>query len=1349
MDRWNLRSLGHACVSTVLAATLALGCSGGPARHADADSLNRSPISEEVPVRVLRARYEFRFDERANWSEVFTQEYRVLNRQGIDSWGGTGASWSPWYMARPVVEASVKDPDGKVFALDPKTLAESAEYPDLPDVYSDSRVLRGPLPGIRVGSVVTETIRNKTTRPFFAGGSAFQIAFQSDVPRDSVELVIDAPESVPLNYEILDAKVRQSETKQAGRRRVVFQGGPYPAVEAIDYYAPPTLPAWPSVGFSMAKSWQEIASAYADVVQRQLVAADLSELARRAVDDDDSPVEKANKVLTVLRERVRYAAVEFGQAAIIPAKPAETLKRAYGDCKDQALVLTGMLRSVGLPATLALLRTGPGQDVRPRLPALDVFNHAIVVIPGKNPIWIDPTVRYARAGELPTSDQGRLALIADSSTTDLVSTPIGTPKENTYLEVREVHLAEYGPARVREVSSATGIPEQRMRSMFTDSKENLTKSLSGYVKSTYFADKVGTWKPGDPERLSTPFQLDLDVPEAKMGFTELTSATSLVDYKVLESWLPDVLYEEEPRKYDLVLPFVYRAEIRYRIVPPKHFLVHKLPVVNDLELGPMKLARNYQKSADGSVEARFVLSTEKRQLNPADVEAFRKARKLLGAEAEEIVEFEHEGQQAVEARQSVRGIEIFRKLSLADPKSSTALLRWAVNLADVGFGLAARDKARSAVALAPQSAVAHRTLGIILERDEFGRQLHPGYDRDGARAAYRRAVELDATDTFSKVQAALLLEYDARGRRYANPEDLNRAVAEFDAIPATELDEYENGDFKHNGMFALFYAQRFEELRRRISERKPADTPGMLAVGAAAALSGVVAAVAEADRLGLRGEERSEAFAGAAASLYVLARYPEAAGLFDLAAGDSKQAAAYTNRARLLQGVSPVVPAKLAENTPEALVKKSQIMAAAAETREEATLAPLLAKRAPKELLRWSWYSKTTLENEIAVPRRVLADMAASMMKTSSEGNDGVGYRVRVTLSAPGTRTTTFDYFVVREGTRYGIRAIDAREVGCEALHLAGEKKDKAARQWLGWAKDMSTSAAGDDPLRSPPFLRLWSNGSGPLESSAAALCAGGSGNEKALEVLTKAVGTTGIDATAVDHALVQAATRADAHERALEAEMRLEKAHPDSKTLRSLKLATLWSLKRYADYEKVLRKALDEDKTPGADRNDLLSMLAHAAEHRGRLVEARRHYQTIIDERHATSSAYNSAAWSGLFVDPKPPDILNHALQAAQMSSFKSFSDLHTLAAVYVEMGKIEEARQTLTQLLELSNREPPYASTWYVVGAVAEAYGLPETARAAYQRLEPPKEAGTLSSYLLAKKRLDRLDGKSKISR
>ena len=41
-----------------------------------------------------------------------------------------------------------------------------------------------------------------------------------------------------------------------------------------------------------------------------------------------------------------------------------------------------MLRAAGIPANLALLSSGPGQDVNTDLPGMGVFDHAIVYVPG-------------------------------------------------------------------------------------------------------------------------------------------------------------------------------------------------------------------------------------------------------------------------------------------------------------------------------------------------------------------------------------------------------------------------------------------------------------------------------------------------------------------------------------------------------------------------------------------------------------------------------------------------------------------------------------------------------------------------------------------------------------------------------------------------------------------------------------------------------------------------------------------------------------------------------------------------------------------------------------------------------
>ena len=52
---------------------------------------------------------------------------------------------------------------------------------------------------------------------------------------------------------------------------------------------------------------------------------------------------------------------------------------------------------------LALLDSGPGQDVNPELPGMGIFDHAIVYVPAseKAPeLWIDATANYSKVGDL-------------------------------------------------------------------------------------------------------------------------------------------------------------------------------------------------------------------------------------------------------------------------------------------------------------------------------------------------------------------------------------------------------------------------------------------------------------------------------------------------------------------------------------------------------------------------------------------------------------------------------------------------------------------------------------------------------------------------------------------------------------------------------------------------------------------------------------------------------------------------------------------------------------------------------------------------------------------------------------
>jgi hypothetical protein len=123
-------------------------------------------------------------------------------------------------------------------------------------------------------------------------------------------------------------------------------------------------------------------------------------------------------------------------------------------------MLVAMLRADGIAANMALLDTGPGADVTPELPGMNQFDHAIVYLPadgkGNDALWIDGTAEYAQVGVLPAMDQGRLALVIADGTTALTPTPEPKSEDDHLTELRDVVLADYGPAHIIETSLTHG-----------------------------------------------------------------------------------------------------------------------------------------------------------------------------------------------------------------------------------------------------------------------------------------------------------------------------------------------------------------------------------------------------------------------------------------------------------------------------------------------------------------------------------------------------------------------------------------------------------------------------------------------------------------------------------------------------------------------------------------------------------------------------------------------------------------------------------------------------------------------------------------------------------------------------
>lgn len=1318
---------------------------------------------EAVVVLFLDASYSYDSAGRETFSQRIV--YRIVGQGAHESWSAVEERWSPWHQARPELRARVITPDGAVHLLDPAVLSENGEAQEAPDMFEDGRVLRGPLPAVRPGAVVEQEVKIRDTAPFFDRGVVRYQALDMGVTVRRARVTLEAPESLALRWAVRGlAGAAPVESVVDGRRRILFEARDVPAQIEPEPGLPPEVPRSAYLAFSTGRSWGDVARTYSEIVDGAIQGSDLRSFVKSAGGPAASQLETINLYLARLGEEIRYTGVELGEGGLIPRKPSETLRRKFGDCKDKAVLLTAMLRASEIPAYVALLSAGEDEpDVEEGLPGLGGFNHAIVIVPGNPAIWIDPTDPFARAGELPVQDQGRLALVASPNAGALVRTPEATSAENREVETREYYLAELGKARVVETTEYYGETERELRAYYAmaDGKE-LRAFLEEYAATAYLAGRLSKMEHSDPVDLSRPLTLRLEAEQAGRGMTDVRDAAVAVQPGALLARLPDELSylddeREGPRTAEYMFSRPFRVEARYRVVPPDGFVPQPLPASRVRRFGPVVLSEEYAAGEGGVVTASLSLDVSRRRLSAREFEEVRQGVLALAEEKPVLLLFEQVGETHLGAGRVREALEELGRLAARSPKSALPRTRIARALLAGGMGEAAREEAERAVKLEPRLAPAWRDLGWILQHDELGRRFGPGFDRAGAVAAYRKARELDPEDWVTRADLAILLEHNARGQRYGTGAELGAAIDEYQAL-RKDLGQDTLDD---NLLIALLRAERFAEVRDLAATLPPTESRTVLALVATAALDGPETALRDGERKFQDERTRIAALSSAAQTLMALRRYPAAAALLERASRQAPNAAALLSAADVVRRArrreeltfSAKDPANAARQLLEpflsdpfdsgkffSLFTRSTRVRMESEGRkgEPGIESALLTVR------------KAVKGNDLSLQSAMEIGLAA--FRETVTGDDTVGYRVRLDAATEGSFRLVA--YVVLEDGQYRIAGLHTTPqiLGAEALRRAGTGDLRGARRWLDWAAEEMDASRGEDPLAGKPFSLLWARGREAAEAevrcaAAALLTEGGSAAvgdaiPQLLACREAAEGDTRRK-SAFDLALAQAYLGSSRHAELQETARRLATENPGSDRAFALETLSLTSLGQWDGLRKIAEERLD--RSPGDPQ--ALRTLADLAEQKGDLDTAERLLLTVVDAGKAGAPDFNDLAWLALVRGRVDDRAIENGQRAATLSGYKDASSLHTLAALYADQGKTAEAYRLLLQSLQAKADEKPEPHDWYVLGQLAERYGLPDTARRYYERVTPPRwrETEAISTYKLALRRLEALGGKN----
>ncbi|RKH66834.1 DUF3857 and transglutaminase domain-containing protein [Corallococcus aberystwythensis] len=1345
----------------------------GPAFTASASAMAASASKLPAPagggdVEVLLREGSYQELGPHRWRTTHRNVVRILTAAGVRAFAEARAEWSPWRQQRPALRARVITPDGREHPLDEATLHDAPVEDAAPDLYSDTRALRAPLPALRPGSVVELESVVEDTQAFFDAGVVTHFYFASPVPVRKVRLAIDVAPSTQLALRVQGLPLEPLPQHQSDRKRLSFEGGPYAALTPLEADGPAGQAFQPHVAFSTGRSWNEVARAYDTIVETQLDGAALQARARALAKGSKDRRVVAQRLLEEVRESVRYTGLEFGAAAIVPAPPKQVLARQYGDCKEMSTLLVGLLRGAGIPAHVALVRSGR-EDV-PELPGMGFFNHAIVHVPGTPALWIDPTDPGAEAGMLAPELQGRHALVAAQDTQGLTVIDEAPAAANTAVFTRTVELSDEGPARVKETRELSGSLAVQYRRMLRavrpdDLRRNLEALATGQYQGTLEGMKHTSLEEG-----TGPFRLELDVASARFATTGWRSVRVPLRVDSPLAWLPDSLDDvrellpdelgRKPalptkRKSDLVLPVAYRAEVRYRLRPPQGFGVRTVPRDETLSLGPATLALGYTRESDGGLTATFRFDTVKRRYTPEEVTAFRTALATFARRAAVEVELEDRGARLVEAGRVKDGLDLYEKRLTSRADSAQVRARYAGTLLRLGFGEQARAEARRAVEQQPSSPLVHHVLAWVLQHDLQGQRLRPGADLEGAVASCRKAIALEPDSVAANALLADLLEHNREGEHFGRGAPLTEAVATWRHL----RDDLRAQDVDDRLIAALFRSGATAEALEAARAAAPSELRAKVLVMTTAERQGVAEAIAEADREFEGPDARRQALALAGNHLLTRGRADVAVKLFEAALKNAYDPDRQF-QLELAKNARDGKNAKKEEKGPEALVRR--IVKAAWTSRDvkdfKAAIRPFMSNRDREdstlarklELLhaQATRFSRTSLDT---VGESSMADLAVAALDLKAEGQEKIGYRVRLKFLL-GAQVYEDAWYIVTESNQLRLlgSVTDPRPLGAEALRWLDAGRLKEALVWIGWAVADTRAVApeGLSPLASfANTLRGFSGAEGVTHLRAACAYLGAStGDARVLAALrAQAQYASGEER----HRLMMAlAVALRANGRDPGAEVILDEVRsdvPQSADAFWLKREMLSERGRWAELRQVAESRLAVLHTDSLGLESLMVASLNQGNWAG-LEEATRE---LMDVGGAGADAYRTLAWAALHRGRVTSQDIAWAQKAVHLGVEGDTKPTALLAALLVESGKLVEARKLVDDAMEEASADASTdAGLLYAKARLAEAFGLAEAARGLYRAVPRDDTSDARSFHRLAQARLHRGRGAAPIT-
>lgn len=361
-----------------------------------------------------------------------------------------------------VLAAFTEKRDGRRIDVDPAAIVtrDAAQGPNA--VYTrDNKTVTVIFPDVAVGDTLVMTTRKTILGNVFPGHFQILLPLPRTTPYADTTIRVMAPPGLRLAIEGVDMEHARSEAGDEVQHVFTYRSRP---TQAAEERMTSTLDRDPRLALSTFADHEDLARAY--WASARAAIAVTPEIAALAATITRGIADKAGQAAAISRwvkTNIRYVMIVLGTSRVVPNAAGAILKNRFGDCKDQAVLMSALLAAKGIASEHVLLNSGNAYTLGG--PAtLGVIDHVLLHIPELG-VYDDPTASLASFGVLGETTYDKPVVHVSDAGARRGRTPAMVADAHVAALRTRLAIAADGAISGESVQTATGIFATALRSV--------------------------------------------------------------------------------------------------------------------------------------------------------------------------------------------------------------------------------------------------------------------------------------------------------------------------------------------------------------------------------------------------------------------------------------------------------------------------------------------------------------------------------------------------------------------------------------------------------------------------------------------------------------------------------------------------------------------------------------------------------------------------------------------------------------------------------------------------------------------------------------------------------------------